>query len=120
MVIGAQNMLRCQLVACGLWPATYIRDPSIDEDAACDLRLWCEERFGARLQLIYLPSCPAARRAQIEAQLACPLKEGPCVVILNDKAVLTAASRFLAAICLAALALQEMIASGARVEIKQA
>lgn len=111
MNIDAQNSSRYLLVAGGLWPATDQRDPTIDEEAAGELRLWCEERFGVRLQLTYLPSCSATQRAQFEDQLECLLKEGPCVVILNKKTVLTAARSFLTAICLAAIALQEMAAS---------
>ena len=120
MSLGNQNISRRALVSCGLWPANDKRDPALDEDAAGDLRIWCESRFNVQLRLIYLPSCPPTRRAQIEPQLTCPIKDGTCVIILNNQDVLTAARSFLSAICLAAIALHEMSGSQPRIEIKLA
>jgi hypothetical protein len=101
----AHDISRDDLAAQGLWPVADGRDPVTDDEAASDLRLWCEDRFGVQMNLVYLPTCSSIRRVEIEAQLKSGLNDCSCVVIARDKRVLSAASDFLTAICLAALIL---------------
>jgi hypothetical protein len=41
----AHDISRGDLAAQGLWPVADGRDPVTDDEAASDLRLWCEDRL---------------------------------------------------------------------------